>query len=109
MLEFTELAPRGLERTGYIPTFLSEEDPRPARDQFNENYAHGGGWMPFKGCKLHTGGTMALTYPGDPPLYPVASAVLHPNSAHPERIFVYPYAWVLILQDDETWEVSRMD
>lgn len=35
------------EMLGLIPSFLSESDPRPAREQFDENYQHGGGWRPL--------------------------------------------------------------
>ena len=32
---------------GFLPMMLDDEDPRPAAEQLNETYAHGGGWMPF--------------------------------------------------------------
>jgi hypothetical protein len=41
-----------LEMLGYIPSFFSENDPRSAREQINENYQHGGGWRPLKGFKM---------------------------------------------------------
>lgn len=103
MIEFKELEQGGLAMTGYIPTFLSEGDPRPAREQLNANYQHGGGWIPFGGFELRSS-DMALLYPDDPPLRPIASANLRE-----ERILIYPYAWVLIMQPDGSWEVARMD
>lgn len=86
---------------GYIPSFLVESDERPVREQFAERYI--GGWQPFKGFKLLRS-TMTLAYPGDPPMRPLAS-----RRWRNERIYLYPHAWVLILQQDGSWEVSRMD
>lgn len=86
---------------GIIPVFLSETDPRPAREQFAERYI--GGWMPIEGFAFHPD-TLTLTYPGDPPMYAIAKATLRE-----ETILVFPHAWVLILQPNGTWEVSRMD
>ena len=88
---------------GFIPMMLSETDPRPAKEQFDENYAHGGGWRPFEGFK-YDAENHKIKYPGDPPFYPYASAKLRD-----ETIFVYPYSWVLILQPDGSHEIARMD
>ena len=79
---------------------LSEDDPRPAAEQFQTNYPFGG-WHPFEGFKLS--GT-TLKYPGDPPLMPIAETALRD-----ERIFLYQSAWVMILQPDGTFSVSRLD
>lgn len=35
-----------VEQLGYIPLFFAADDPRPAAEQLNERYAHGGGWRP---------------------------------------------------------------
>jgi len=88
---------------GFIPTFLSEDDPRTAREQIHANYGHGGGWIPAKGFTLDQE-TMTLTYPGGPPLKPVATSMLRD-----EMILVYPYAWVVIVAPDGAYEVSRCD
>jgi hypothetical protein len=93
-----------LDMIGIIPEFLSEDDPRPAREQLNDNYAHGGGWQPFKGHTLVPEDGFKLCYPGDPPLRPIAFIRLRR-----ERIVIYPHAWVMILQDDNTFEICRMD
>lgn len=91
-----------VEALGFIPTFLSEDDPRPARDQFNENYAHGGGWSPMRGWKFHPQ-TQMILYHGE--VYrPISRAHLRD-----ETIIVYQDAWVCILQKDGSFEVSRMD
>lgn len=99
---FTKLKPCDL---GMIPDFLSLDDPRPAREQFNENYAHGGGWRPYgQGkWKLNSDG-YALRYPGDPLFRPLAIAQFRD-----EVILFYDCALVCIMQKDGSFEVSRMD
>lgn len=88
---------------GFIPGFLDERNPASAREQLNHNYAHGGGWTPFPGFFFNPAAA-TISYPGDPPLKPVGRAKLRD-----ETIIVYPHAWVLILQNDGTYEVCRMD
>ena len=102
------------EAAGLIPQFLSEMDPRPAREQLNENYAHGGGWQPFPGFELvvrrkpegrideYAGYT--LQYPSDPPM-----RMLSQGQLRNEIIMLFEGAWVVIMQPNGTWEVSRMD
>jgi hypothetical protein len=88
---------------GYLPNFLSEEDPADAQVQLNRAYAHGGGYDPFPGFQLLENGN--LQYPNDPPTRLIAEARLHDK----ETIRIYEHAWVMILQDDGSWVVSRMD
>jgi hypothetical protein len=89
---------------GFIPSMISEDDERPAAEQFNSNYAHGGGWRPMDKWKLDPDGC-AITYPGgDPPLKPLALAVLRD-----ELILVYPYAWVAIVGKTGSFQVARLD
>jgi len=90
------------EHLGLLPMMLSEYDPRPAREQFDANYQHGGGWDPMKGFTLHDGNS--LSYPGDPPLIPLAITKLRD-----ELIVFYQYSWVAIIQPDRSFEVCRMD
>lgn len=90
------------EHLGLLPGMLDPSDPRPAREQFDANYQHGGGWFPTKGHVLSADNT--LTYPGDPPLKPVAMTLLRD-----ELILLYPYSFVAIIQPDRTFEVCRMD
>lgn len=90
---------------GLIPEFLSEDDPRPAREQFNEAYAHGGGWRPFEGFVMAGPDDLYwLLYPGDPPTRSLACCRLRD-----ELIIVYQHAWVAIVQPDGTYEIARMD
>lgn len=91
------------EALGYIPHFLSENDPRSAKEQINQNYSHGGGWSPMPGWLLSPT-SRSIRYPGDDPLQAVAEARLRS-----ETILVYPHAWVAIVQEDGSYEVARMD
>lgn len=90
------------EDLGFTPGFFSEDDPRPAREQANANYQHGGGWHPTEGFTLNE--DMTITYPGDPPMAPFAMWKIRN-----EMVVMYPYGWVMILQRDRSFEVARMD
>lgn len=85
---------------GFLPDFLAINDPRPAREQFEERYRFGG-WRPMKGWKLD--GTK-LRYPGDP-----AFKLLACSQLRDETIYLFESAWVVIVQQDGSFEVSRMD
>lgn len=102
MIQFEHLHPRAEQLLGLIPGFLSERDPRPAAEQFNSNYAHGGGWSPLKRWGHVKDGI--IKYPGDPQMAPIARATLRN-----ETIYVYPHAWVGIFQPDGRFEIARMD
>ncbi len=105
-MQITRYSPRADELIGFIPTFISEQDDRPAAEQFNERYAFGGGWRPMDGWKIHHAptGELIIRYPGDPPYRPVAMIAFRN-----ERIWIYPHAWVVIEQPDGSVEISRMD
>lgn len=90
-----------IDRWGFIPDFLDETDPRPAREQLAERYI--GGWNPFKGFAFDAA-TMTLRYEDDPVLLP-ESALLFRD----ETLLIYQSDWVLILQKDNSFEISRMD
>jgi hypothetical protein len=89
-----------LEHFGLIPGMLDAEDPRPARDQFNEKYYFG--WSPQPKFELGPGDR--LYYPGDPPFQPIAELIFR----H-ERIVLYEGKFVAIIQLDGSFEVCRMD
>jgi hypothetical protein len=91
------------DQLGEIPHFLDESDPRPAREQFNVNYQHGGGWRPMLGFTM-TPEDFVLHFPGDPPLAPIALMQLRQ-----ETILVYDYSIVAIMQPDGSFEAARMD
>jgi hypothetical protein len=88
---------------GFIPSFVSTDDPRSAKEQLDSNYQHGGGWHSMPGFMLDLDGLL-LTYPGDPPLHPRALAKIRD-----ETVIIYPHDWVVILQQDESFDVCRMD
>src|SRR5574337_1903648 len=97
------LHPRAtLEMLGFLPDFLNEDDPEPARTQLDLAYAHGGGWRPFKGFRLAPNGD--LLYPGDPPIKAIAQTRLRE-----EIIRIYEHGWVCIIQPDNSYEIARMD
>jgi hypothetical protein len=87
---------------GLLPSMLNEKDPRPAKEQLDAGYRHGGGWQPFAGFKL-TNKNM-LMYPGDPPTRPLAQVKLRD-----ELIILFEHAWVAVIQPDRSFEVCRMD
>lgn len=91
-----------LEHLGLIPLMLNEDDPAPAAVQLDKGYRHGGGWDPFEGFTLEPNNS--LTYPGDPPLRPLAEARLRD-----ELIVFYDCSWVAVIQPDRSFQVSRMD
>ena len=86
---------------GYIPAWLSYDNPKSAREQINDGYRFGG-WSPFKGFRL--AGDNSLHYPGDPPMSPLAQAWLRD-----ELILFYPHSWVGVVQRDRSFEVARID
>lgn len=93
-----------MQALGYIPAFVSEDDPRPAHEQFNERYIYGG-WNPMLPGRWRMDQDFNLFYPGDPPMQPLAQAL-----CHGERIVVYPRAFVAIVQTDGIgFSVARMD
>lgn len=91
-------------QVGLLPYMLCRDDPRPAREQFNSRYRHGGGWQPFKGHTFHPERN-TLSYPGDPEIKCVAATHLRD-----EVIMLFdPGAWIMILQKDGSYEICRMD
>ncbi len=85
---------------GFIPSFLDEEDLRPAREQIDEAYCSG--WRPFKGFRMLPNSDLA--YPGDPP-----TRLLAKTKLRDETIRFYDCAWVAIVQPDGSFEVCRLD
>src|SRR5262245_21023518 len=102
MMIWSVINERAKELLGFIPMFVRDTDPRPAREQFDTSYKHGGGWDPFQGFTMDPDGT--LHYPGDRALSPIAS-----TSLRDEDIFVYEYGWVAIRQKDGSFQTCRMD
>jgi len=106
MLYFTKTknCPIPLEHiVGNIVFFADEADERPLNEQFDANYAFGGGWRPFEGFVFDPV-EKTITYPEDPAYEPMAIAKFRD-----QEIIMYLHAWVLILNKDGSFEVSRMD
>lgn len=95
--------PPNTDVLGIIPLMLNVHDERSAREQLHSGYLHGGGWHHFEGFTFYPE-TKEIRYPGDPPYQPIAIARLRD-----EAIILYPHAWVMVLQKDGTFEISRMD
>lgn len=106
MIQFTKLPGKcswDLDTiVGIIPEFLDERDPRPAAEQIDSGYAHGGGWSPMPKWKLLRSGR--IYYPGDPAYQPLASATLRD-----ETILVYQSGITAIIQKNGKFEVARLD
>lgn len=87
---------------GNIPSFLNEEDPRPAWEQFDEAYKLNGGWRPFKGFIMRPDGNMS--YPGDRP-----TRLLAETKLRNETVRFYEHSWIAVIQPNGSYEVVRMD
>lgn len=94
-----DCAVAGYDPLGFIPSFLSGEDPRPAVEQIADNYC--GGWDSFKGPTFDA--DFRLCYPGDPPMTPRAWTTLRD-----ETIRVYDYGFTAIFQQDGSFDVARL-
>jgi len=90
------------DHLGFLPGFLNEDDPRSAKEQFNENYISG--WDTFEGFEFDKK-RLELSYPGDPPTKALAATMLHKK----EVIILFEHAWVVIWQKDDSWEAARLD
>jgi len=100
---------RNPEMLGMLPMIISEYDGRPAAEQIEERYAHGGGYSPYGKGKWALSGESTLLearleYQGDRPLREIARIRLKT-----ETVIVFEYAFVAILGDDEELNVTRMD
>ena len=87
---------------GFLPGLIDEDDPRGVKEQLADKYDYGGGWQPMPGFTLLP--SFTLTYPGDPPMQPVAMTLLRG-----EKILLYQYSFLCVVQPDGSFEVSRVD
>ncbi|HEY4385633.1 MAG TPA: hypothetical protein VGN34_14335 [Ktedonobacteraceae bacterium] len=88
------------EHLGFIPSFLSEDDKRPAKEQINDRYV--AGWNKFDGFTKDS--NHVLKYPDDPSMHPLAATKLRD-----ELILFYEHSWLVIVQPDGSWEAARVD
>jgi hypothetical protein len=47
---------------------------------------------------------MTIKYPEDPELRAIARI-----KVNNEAVYIFPYGWVLIMQEDGSWEIARID
>ena len=101
MLQFTNM-----EVAGFIPQWLSKDDPRSAVEQIDAAYQHGGGWHDFEGFKLTDGGDRPyyLRYPGDPLTRELSRATLRD-----ETLVLFEHSWFAVIQADGSFRVARLD
>jgi hypothetical protein len=92
-----------LQACGYLPLFMVPHDPRSAKDQLTESYGFGELLPAPPGLKFNPE-TQTMTYPGDPEMYPFALLKLRK-----EKVYIYPHAWVCIVQEDGSYFTTRMD
>jgi hypothetical protein len=104
MIVITLLHPHAtINDLGLLPGFLNLLDPRPAKEQFDEKYSHGGGWLTSPTTfKLDEKGLHAVEY-GEH-FFPIAEI-----NFRNERIILHDCSYVAIVQEDGTFEVARMD
>jgi hypothetical protein len=106
------------KEAGFLPEFLSNEDPADAITQINAAYNHGG-WRDFKGFVLATNGRhsgirpdakASLVYPGDPDMREVARGVLHPGAENEEQVVLFRGEWVAVYptRDPGKFRVARI-
>lgn len=89
------------DELGLIPSFIYPDDERSVVEQIRERYI--GGWDSFKGFTLNPK-SLALSYPGDPALQPIAFA-----RVRNEIVVVYESAWTIVVQPDGEFEAARLD
>lgn len=93
------------EHLGYLPYLIGTQFPGTVAEQLRENYAHGGGYMPFGGDKWKLDPkTHVLTYPEDDPFEPLAMTKIRD-----ETLYFYNYAILAIVQPDGSFVVTRVD
>ncbi len=96
------------EAAGLLPQIFFEDDPCTVQEQANKRYAHGGGWMSFKGFHLTNdtvNGTLGLQYPGDPAMREITRTIFRDQT-----LVLFESAWIGIIEADGTLsDVSRMD
>lgn len=94
-----------MEMLGFIPGWLSNDDPDPPEKQIDKNYSHGGGWRPMSSKEWGVDReTYTIQYPEDPPLLPLAK-----TKVHDDIVVFYPYAFVGVFRPDGTYEIARVD
>lgn len=93
---------------GLLPLILLDSDSRPAKDQLNDRYAHGGGYRPTLSDSWQLGvegGAYVLYYPEDPPFHEQARIKLPCG----ETCVLFDASFMTIIQKDLSFVVTRVD
>lgn len=94
---------------GIIPWFVADPD-KPLIESLTEGY--GFGWRHMDGFVLNKEDFSIAYKPGqpdsDPPLHPWAK-LFTVSPRNNDTAYIYQYGWVLVLREDGTFEISRMD
>jgi hypothetical protein len=90
---------------GLLADIFRSDDPRPAKEQANDRYRHGGGWHNQPRWTFNRE-TKEMVFPGDAPLMPLAITILPKTK---EIVALYPHDYIAIVQADGTFEMCRMD
>lgn len=99
---------------GFIPSWFSLADERPAIEQANSGYMHtaGCGFTPFEGfdLRMNKAGKYELVYTKGDPEYPdPPNAEWARTKLRDETIIVFDSAWTAIVQKDGSFVVARCD
>lgn len=97
---------------GFLDQIFLKGDARTAAEQINDRYAHGGGYFPARhdGWLVKNGGE-AIVYPvpedegGDEVYNAIATTTLDNG----QKVTLYPSGWVLIMETNGEWNLTRMD
>ena len=89
------------DHLGFIPEFVHANDPRPVREQLEENYGCGALYVASGFTETENGD---LNYPGDPAL-----PLLYEATFRGERIRMYAHAFVSVLTPGQELFITRMD
>ncbi|MGL5078776.1 MAG: hypothetical protein ACRDBG_23510 [Waterburya sp.] len=87
--------------TGFLPTNMIGHWK--ASECFDRFYSHGGGWNKFEGFTMAED-FMSISYSGDQPQKALAELMFGE-----ERIILYAWSWVAIVQVDGSYEIARID
>ena len=104
MIKFEMFNGHHQEELGLIPSMINMFSEDDVATQLDNNYQHGGGFRNQEGFTYSHDDNDSMSYSDDPPMYPIAKFV-----AGSETVFVYPHAYVAVIQEDETHVISRMD
>ncbi len=111
-LSVTLLHPKAtLDHLGIVPHWLNPNDDRPAAQQIDSHYQHGGGWRPMRGFELRDRARGVLVFPvkdpedGEDEVFEPFAAMMFGR----EMIFAYRHAIFAIVQPDGSFEVGRLN